>query len=159
MNRFAKKALISLTACAALIAVVGVARASYYQYGQQYYGSWTYDGGHNCYYRNYYYQPYSGYQGYRHHVVYYYYQTYPTYYYYYNPYSNVYWGRAPIKSDKPEYSMLAEKDRKKDLKDIPESAFPKPTTPPFIPESKDEKVRMELPPSQDLPTVKAKSDK
>lgn len=80
----------------------------------------------------------------------------PTYYYDYNPYSQVYWGRSPIESDKPQYSKLAEKDRKKELKDIAADAFPEPTDPTAIPESSDN-VTMELPP-KDTPTI-PKTDK
>ena len=47
------------------------------------------------------------------------------------------------------YSVLEAKDRKKDLKDIDEKAFPEPTTPPPIPETKGD-VRMLMPPN-DLP--------
>lgn len=122
-------------------------------YGRQYYGSWSYQT--TYYVRPYYYQPYSGYSGYNQHYVYYYPQVNPSYYYYYNPGTQTYWGRTPVKGDpsKPVYSMLKPEDRKKDLKDIPESAFPEPSTPPAIPESKDN-VKMEMPP-KDLPPVKA----
>ena len=56
------------------------------------------------------------------------------YIYYYNPVSQVYWGRYEIgsKGDK-RYSILADKDRKKDLKEIPEKAFPKPARCPLSP--------------------------
>ena len=131
-------------ALAGLVAVNESAKAN--PYGRQYYGAWIYQN--NCYYRNYYYQPYVS-ATYSYSVVYYY-PTQPAYYYYYNPSTQVYWGRSPVKSDKPVYSLLKKEDRKKDLKDIPESAFPEPTEPPPIPDSKDN-VKMELPP-KDVPT-------
>ncbi len=43
------------------------------------------------------------------------------------------------------YSLLEDKDRKKELKDIPESAFPKPAKMPAVPESSDG-VGIEAPP-------------
>ena len=60
--------------------------------------------------------------------------------------SQVYWGRYEIgsKGDK-RYSILADKDRKKDLKEIPEKAFPEPGKMPTIPGVKDS-VAMEPPP-------------
>jgi len=76
----------------------------------------------------------------------------PRYYYYYNPVSRQYWGRYDL--EEKGYSMLDEKDRKEELKDIPEKAFPKPAKMPAIPEVKDE-VTIEVPPS-DLPKEEKK---
>jgi hypothetical protein len=71
--------------------------------------------------------------------------------YFYNPYKKHYWGRCPVDhGGKPVYSMLAEKDRKGDLEEIPESAFPPPGNVPPLPESTDG-AGMELPPD-DLPS-------
>lgn len=136
-----------LLASAGFLAAIQTAQALPQGYGRQYYGTWAYQN--NCYVRTYYYQPYVGYSGYQSSYVYYY-PSQPRYYYYYNPTTQVYWGRSPVKSDKPVYSLLKKEDRKKDLKDIPESAFPEPTDPPAIPDSKDG-VKMILPP-KDTPT-------
>jgi hypothetical protein len=71
--------------------------------------------------------------------------------YYYNPVSQQYWGRFEFGEDGKAkgYSLLAEKDRKEKLADIPESAFPKPAAMPAIPGTTDgEKM---LPPPTDLP--------
>jgi hypothetical protein len=75
-----------------------------------------------------------------------YYPSQPSYIYYYNPSTQVYWGRYEIgsKGDK-RYSILAQQDRKKDLKDIPESAFPEPAAMPTIPGAKDN-VTIQPPP-------------
>src|SRR4051794_37038489 len=90
-------------------------------YRRQYYGSWSYHPGNTYYYRSYYYQPVVNYNSdsYSYHYCVYY-PTQPTYVYYYNPYAQVYWGRYDTKAQ--GYSMLAENDRKKELKDIPDSA-------------------------------------
>ena len=130
-------------AALAVVAAVGVARAGLYY--RQYYSSWNYYPQYSYYYSNYYYQPTSDYQGYNYHYCIYY-PSQPTYVYYYNPVSQVYWGRYEIgsKGDK-RYSILADKDRKKDLKEIPEKAFPEPGKMPTIPGAKDG-VAMEPPP-------------
>jgi hypothetical protein len=116
-------------------------------FGQrQYYdNSWSYSPSNNYYYTRYYYQPTTSYTTYDYHYCIYY-QSYPNYVYYYNPVSQAYWGRYELGSKGNErYSILADKDRKKDLKDIPESAFPKPAAMPKIPGSQDG-VAMEPPP-------------
>ena len=100
-----------------------------------YYSSYVYYPAGNYYYSYYYYQPYSGYSGYQSHHCYYYPSYSTRYVYYYNPYRHVFWGRYDLQ-DKG-YSLLAEQDRKGDLKDIAESAFPKPGEMPGIPDSKD----------------------
>jgi hypothetical protein len=113
---------------------------------RQYYDtSWTYSSNYGYYYTSYYFQPTVTYTTYSYHYCIYY-PSQPQYVYYYNPSSQVYWGRYEIgsKGDK-RYSLLAEKDRKKDLKDIPESAFPKPGKMPTIPGAKDD-VAIEPPP-------------
>lgn len=116
--------------------------------GRQYYSSWTYHPQKSYHYSYYYYKPYASYEGYKQHYCVYY-PAQPRYVYYYNPYSQQYWGRLDCEAKGDEkYSLLAEKDRKKELKDIPETAFPKPAAMPVIPEAED-KTAME--PITDLP--------
>lgn len=128
---------------ALLVAAVGTALSArpanaHFRY-RQYYGGWTYNPIQTYYYRPYYYQPYASAPRYSYHyVVYYPAQT--QYYYYYNPARNYYWGRYDRKAK--GYSLLAEKDRKANLAEIPESAFPEPSDMPNIPDSSDD-VRME----------------
>jgi len=58
----------------------------------------------------------------------------------------VYWGRCPVDyNGEEQYSMLAEKDCKSDIAQISETAFPKPTATPPIPESTDGE-KLDLPP-------------
>jgi hypothetical protein len=128
----------------------GNLRADTYTY-RQYYSSWH--AHRNYYYRHYYYKPTPTYVGYKHHYVVYFPQR-PQYVYYYNPYKRVYWGRCPTSCEGNEqYSLLAEKDRKGSVDEIPEAAFPKPGPMPKIPESKDG-AKVDLPPD-DLPGDKA----
>jgi hypothetical protein len=131
-----------------LAAAWSPARADYYA-PRQYYGAYSYHPTYHYSYRSYYYKPYPTYSGYNYHYAICY-PSQPQYVYVYNPYSHVYWGRWSLKRDgKPQYSLLAEKDRKGSLSEIPESAFPAPGDPPPVPESKDG-LKMELPPD-DLP--------
>jgi hypothetical protein len=117
---------------------------------RQYYSSWHKTTQHAYYYRNYYYKPSESYYGYKHHYTIFHPQR-PQYLYYYNPYSKKYWGRCPAHSQgKGQYSLLAEADRRGDLEQIPETAFPRPGKMPPIPESTDD-ATMDLPPD-DLPT-------
>jgi len=102
--------------------------------GRHYYNSWSYYPQRTYYYVYYYYKPVEVSEDYSYHYCIYYPST-PRYVYYYNPYTKHYWGRYDLQ-DKG-YSMLAEKDRKANLKEIPENAFPKPGEMPAIPESKD----------------------
>jgi hypothetical protein len=90
------------------------------------------------------------YPTYKHHYCIYY-PTKPRFVYYYNPVRKVYWGRYDVK-DKG-YSLLAEKDRKEKLDDIPEKAFPKPGKMPVIPESEDN-VRIKPIDVESLPKAK-----
>ena len=113
---------------------------------RQYYSSWNYYPQRSYYYRHYYYQPYASYTGYKYHYCIHYPST-PRYVYYYNPYRRVYWGRYDLESK--GYSLLAEKDRNGDLKQIPETAFPKPGAMPAVPES-DGSDQIDAPPN-DLP--------
>ena len=74
------------------------------------------------------------------------------------PVTKQYWGRCPVKTDgKPLYSLLAEKDRKGKIDDIPEAAFPKPGALPPIPES-DDGATIDLPPD-DLPDEATPTEK
>lgn len=118
---------------------------------RQYYSSWRKHPERTYYYRSYYYKPTASYAGYKHHYVIYQ-PSRPRYCYYYNPYKKVYWGRCASGGDgKPEYSLLAEEDRKANLDEIPEKAFPKPGPLPPVPDSDPkENVSLDLPPD-DLP--------
>jgi hypothetical protein len=137
------KSIRALTLVAALASAVPATAA----FGRrQYYDTfWSYSQNYGYYYTSYYFQPTIAQTTYSYNYCIYY-PSQPQYIYYYNPVSQVYWGRYEIgsKGDK-RYSLLAEKDRKKDLKDIPESAFPKPGKMPTIPGAKDE-VAIEPPP-------------
>lgn len=114
---------------------------------RQRYSSWSYSPARRYYYTTYYYQPHSNYDGYLYHYCIYY-PSQPRYVYYYNPHSGTYWGRYDM--DEEGYSMLAEKDRKGTLVEIPDSAFPKPGKMPAVPESKDN-VSMVTLKKQELP--------
>jgi len=118
---------------------------------RQYYGGWSYNPIQRYHHRTYYYLPTVTSTTYSYHYVVSY-PAQPRYYYYYNPVSRQYWGRYDL--EEKGYSMLDEKDRKEELKDIPEKAFPKPAKMPAIPEVKDE-VTIEVPPS-DLPKEEKK---
>lgn len=87
------------------------------------------------------------------------------FYYYWNPEAKVFWGRAPVEQGHCKtYSMLAKEDQKGSLKDIPETAFPKPTTPPTIPQESVEKVKdpnapqLALPPDEPPPSFTSGSN-
>jgi hypothetical protein len=127
-------------------------------YGRQYYDTtWTYSSSYGYYYTTYYYQTYVTSTTYSYHYCIYY-PSQPSYIYYYNPSTAAYWGRYEVgsKGDK-RYSLLAEKDRKKEVKDIPNSAFPEAGKMPPIPGS-DDKVAMEPPPEKTLPKAKPATD-
>lgn len=138
----------------ALLATCGVslsaATAEAQSYApRQYYGHWQKPPSAKFHYRHYYYKPTPTYSGYKHHYVVHI-PSKPKHVYYYNPYKKQYWGRCEIDhGGQPLYSMLAEKDRRPNLKDIPESAFPPPSPVPPIPESTD-KAPLDLPPD-DVP--------
>lgn len=142
------KALKCLSVAAVLGATLACA-SSAHAYGRSYYYGWTYYPQNTYYYNAYYYKPQPTYSSYNYHYCIYY-PSQPSYVYYYNPYSNQYWGRYDL--EQKGYSLLAEKDRKKSLKDIPESAFPKPGKMPEIPESNDG-ATIPVPPAppKDLP--------
>jgi hypothetical protein len=143
---------LKLTGLIGAVAIVlAFASMTFAQYAtRQYYSGWNRASGRSYHYRTYYYKPSAKYSGYRHHYVVYY-PSRPKYVYYYNPYKKQYWGRCPSQSaGKEQYQLLAEKDRKGNLEEIPESAFPQPTRMPPIPESDDD-ARVDVPPD-DLPT-------
>lgn len=123
-------------------------------YRRQYYSSWSYRPRTRYYYTRYYYRPYVRTRSYSYHYVIYY-PSRPRYRYYYNPVRRVYWGRYEVDAKgKPiGYSMLKPDDRKTSLEEIPESAFPKPTKMPTIPEAKDGK-QMDPPPAIDVDEIK-----
>ncbi len=131
----------------------GIVSASYLA-GRHYYGGWNYYPSRTYYYSNYYYKPQPTYDGYKHHYCVYY-TTQPRYVYYYNPVRRVYWGRYDLQEK--GYSMLAEKDRKEELKSIPEEAFPKPGDMPPIPDSEDGEKMLPIDP-QTLPSSEAPKD-
>jgi hypothetical protein len=118
-------------------------------YRQYYDTTYSYSPTYNYYYVRYYYKPVVTYTTYEYHYAIYYPST-PQYVYYYNPTAQVYWGRYELGSKgEKRYSILDQNDRKKELKDIPEGAFPKPAAMPSIPGA-DDKVAM-LPPPENVP--------
>jgi hypothetical protein len=122
------------------------------QYGRQYYTTWSYYPDYGYYYVYYRYQPVVSAPTYSYHYCTYY-PSRPRYVYYYNPVRRVYWGRYDL--EKQGYSMLEEKDRKADLKEIPETAFPEPGKMPSIPDVADG-VAMDKPPQ--VPTTQPPAD-
>ncbi|HKI21563.1 MAG TPA: hypothetical protein VKA15_26955 [Isosphaeraceae bacterium] len=141
-----RPAVIAMFIAVVLSIAVPAAFAAYRSGVRQYYDStWTYSPSYGYYYVHYYYRPVVTYTTYEYHYCIYY-PTQPSYIYYYNPTAQVYWGRYELgsKGDK-RYSLLAEKDRKKELKEIPDQAFPKPAKMPVIPGAKDD-VAIEPPP-------------
>jgi hypothetical protein len=151
-----RRSTVQALLCGLLLAATGLtgAVAANTLAGRHYYGGWNYYPARTYYYSHYYYKPYASYAGYRHHYCVYYHSS-PRYVYYYNPVSRVYWGRYDLKEK--GYSMLAEKDRKEDLKAIPESAFPKPGEMPPIPESEDGEKMLPIDPAT-LPAAEAPKD-
>lgn len=115
---------------------------------RQYYSGWTYYAARGYYYRTYYSKPDEEYLGYQHQYCIYY-TAQPRYLYFFDPETRVYWGRFDTHGEPgAEYSVLAEKDRREKLTDIPESAFPPPGDIPPIPGARDG-MRMIMP--KDLP--------
>jgi hypothetical protein len=144
----AKYFLLGLTvACGSLtFSETGSQRASAapVQY-RQYYSSWSYQPQKKYHYCRYYYKPTTNYSGYKYHYAVRYPRTYSPqprysrYVYFYNPHRKVYWGRFDLEGKPGEqYSLLKDEDRKSNLEDIPEKAFPKPARMPVIPDSEDE---------------------
>lgn len=151
-----RRGALRTLALLALIAgsAVPVTAGANYLAGRHYYGGWNYYPARTYYYSHYYYKPRPSYEGYRHHYCVYYPSS-PRYVYYYNPVVRVYWGRYDLKEK--GYSLLAEKDRKEDLKAIPENAFPKPGEMPPIPESEDGEKMLPIDPKT-LPQAEAPKD-
>ena len=119
---------------------------------RQYYSSWTHYPTANYYYRQYYYKPTVEYVGYKHHYVVCI-PSQPNYLYFYNPYKKQYWGRCPsTMNGHAQYSLLAEKDRRGSISEIPENAFPPPAAMPPVPDSTDN-TPLDLPPDE-LPDLK-----
>jgi hypothetical protein len=144
----------ALPAAAALVmtATMFAASPAEAQYGRQYYTTWSYYPDYGYYYVYYRYQPVVNAPTYSYHYCTYY-PSRPRYVYYYNPVRRVYWGRYDL--EKQGYSMLEEKDRKENLKDIPETAFPEPGKMPNIPEVADN-VAMDKPPQ--VPSAQPPTD-
>jgi hypothetical protein len=112
---------------------------------RQYYSGWSHYK--SYYYRSYYYKPYPTYYGYKHHYLTYY-PSRPNYYYYYNPYTKHFWGRCPVDcGGREQYSLLPESERRGDIGQIPEKAFPAPGQMPAIPEATDG-TKIDLPPDE-----------
>jgi len=149
-----RRTVLLLLASALLFGSIPAADATAARFARHYYSGWNYHPARTYYYSYYYYKPYPTYDGYAHHYCVY--QTAsPRYVYYYNPVRRVYWGRYDVEAK--GYSELAEKDRKENLKDIPESAFPEPAAMPAIPESKDGEKMLPIDVST-LPSAKEPTD-
>lgn len=89
-----------------------------------------------------------------HHVVHF--PSRPRYHYYYNPYRRVYWGRFDTQGEAgKQYSLLAPEDRRENLDDIPESAFPPPGPMPAEPEANDG-TTLAIPPAPPAPSGDAR---
>jgi len=118
---------------------------------QYYEPGWTCNESGDCY-RRYYYKTNPRNTSYCYHYVVYS-PPHPDYVYYYNPVSRQYWGRYELdKYGKGKgYALLAGKDRKALLSDIPEEAFPKPGEMPPIPGALDQ---MKMLPPPDYPQMK-----
>jgi hypothetical protein len=121
--------LVGLAALVGMGAAASPARASQYSgyYTPKYRGP-----GYS--YRKYWYWS-KTYGGYRNHYAVYH-PSRPGYVYYYNPYKGRYWGRYDLQIG--GYSTLAPQDRKAQLSQIPESAFPPPgPMPPAEPDGEE----------------------
>jgi len=147
MNRLFSPARVGLALLA--VALAGSAASAQSYSPRQYYGGIRKHPTANYSYRPLYYKPTPTYVGYKHHYAVYV-PAQPRYVYFYNPYKKQYWGRCPVAAQgEAQYSLLAEKDRKGNLNEIPETAFPAPGKLPPLPESTDG-ATLELPPD-DLP--------
>ncbi|MCA8998672.1 MAG: hypothetical protein KDA80_16855 [Planctomycetaceae bacterium] len=125
--------LAALALFVAAIATTQSADAAY----RQYYSGWNYYPQRNYHYTTYYYKPTPTYQSYNYHYCISY-PSQPRYVYYYNPHKGHYWGRFDCQGAAgAQYSLLKEADRKPQLEQIPETAFPKPAGMPQIPDSTD----------------------
>ena len=133
----------------AVVSEPAAAQSGHSSYGspRQYYSSWSKHPTKDYHYRRLYYKPNPTYVGYKHQYVIYY-PARPKHCYFFNPYKKTYWGRCEIQHG-GKYSMLPQIHRKPNIQDIPETAFPAPVDPPFLPEASDW-LRLDLPPD-DLP--------
>jgi hypothetical protein len=147
---FGKLAFLTVLSFSAILgAFAAPVSAQNFGSPRQYYAPWQKHPSHNYFFRQYYFKPTPTFSGYRHHYAIFH-PSRPQHIYFYNPHKKVFWGRCPAQRDgEATYSLLAEKDRKGALKDIAESAFPKPAATPPIPDSRDGAV-LDLPPD-DLP--------
>jgi hypothetical protein len=144
----------SALAVLALFSVfASAAPASAGGYGpRQFYSAWRRAPRRGFFYRIHSFRPRATVAVYSHHYVIYH-PNRPRYFYYYNPVQRRYWGRCEIgQAGEGRYSLLAECDRRENLADIPESAFPPPGPMPFIPGA--DELRLEFPPA-DLPSAEA----
>lgn len=136
------------------LGAVATQEASAAAFRRHYYSSWSYYPQRTYYYSYYYYKPYTSYAKYDYHYCVYY-PSRTRYVYYYNPVRRVYWGRYDL--EKKGYSLLAEDDRKANLDEIPEAAFPEPGEMPAIPGAKDGERMIPIDPAT-LPTAQARDD-
>jgi len=149
MQRIRKITLVALALAGGLF-TASAAKA----YDSCYYTGWNYYPQRQYYYNYCYYQQPQGDYDYHYSC---YYPSQPNYVYYYNPHRSCYWGRYDI--EKKQYSLLDEKDRKGNLKDIPESAFPKPGPMPQVPGAKQGvtlAVPQGIPEPKDAPAAEGK---
>lgn len=131
---------------------------------RQYYSSWSYQPRQQYYARRFYYKPTRTHSGYNYHYAVYYPKRYSSrprysrYVYYYNPVRRVYWGRFDLEGEPgKQYSLLKDEDRKGNLDEIPESAFPDPGQMPVLPDSKDN-IRIKPIDRRNLPVESAPED-
>jgi hypothetical protein len=147
---------LALAGAVALVAALGVSPARAGQ-GRQYYGGWQHSPrGYS--FSTYHYKPYAAYPTYCYNYCIWY-PSAPNYVYYFNPYRKTYWGRYDVQTK--GYSLLAEKDRAGQLKDIPEKAFPAEGPLPQVPDAKDSLTLAEPPdlPAGETPVVATKTGK
>jgi hypothetical protein len=148
---------LALAGAVALVAALGVSSAQAGS-GRQYYGGWQ-SSGRGYSFSTYHYQPYAGSPTYLYNYAISY-PSAPRYVYYFNPYKGTYWGRFDVQTK--GYSLLAEKDRAGQLKDIPAKAFPAEGPLPQVPDAKDQLTLAEptdLPASEKVNTAAAAPDK
>src|SRR5689334_6248759 len=136
--------VLFLAGAVALAATFGGSSAKAGFGGRQYYGGWHHTS-RGYWYSNYYYKPYASFPSYCYNYAIQYPKS-PRFVYYFNPYKHTYWGRFDMQTK--GYSLLAEKDRAGQLKDIPETKFPAEGPLPPVPDTKDQ-VQLQEPP--DLP--------
>jgi hypothetical protein len=147
---------LALAGAVALVAALGVSSAQAGS-GRQYYSGWQHSP-RGCFFSTYFYKPSASSPTYCHNYAIWY-PSAPNFVYYFNPYKGTYWGRFDVKTK--GYSLLAEKDRAGQLKDIPEKAFPAEGPLPQVPDAKD-KLTLAEPldlPVGETPVVAAKAGK